>query len=50
MFFLPRIEPAEWGANMPGSPLFADDGALEPVTVFLSPVRRWSDGTPDAPP
>jgi hypothetical protein len=49
MFFLPRIKPADWGANLPGSPLFADDGALEPVTVFMSPVRRWSDGTPDAP-
>lgn len=49
MFFIPRIKPAEWGANLPGSPLFADDGALEPVTIFMSPVRKWSDGTPDAP-
>jgi hypothetical protein len=49
MFFLPRIKPAEWGANLPGSPLIAMDGALEPVTIFLSPVRKWSDGTVDAP-
>jgi hypothetical protein len=49
MFFLPRTKPADWGANLPGSPLFALDGALEPVTIFLSPVRKWSDGTPDAP-
>jgi hypothetical protein len=49
MFFLPRTKPAEWGANLPGSPLFAADGALEPVTIFLSPVRKWSDGTVDAP-
>lgn len=47
MFFLPRTSPAEWGANLPESPLFADDGALEPYTIFMSPVRHWSDGTPD---
>ncbi|MHB8417983.1 MAG: hypothetical protein ACYDCL_07895 [Myxococcales bacterium] len=49
MFFLPRTKAAEWGANLPGSPLFAADGALEPVTIFMSPVQKWSDGTPDAP-
>jgi hypothetical protein len=49
MFFLPRTKPADWGANLPGSPLIAADGALEPVTIFLSPVRKWSDGTVDAP-
>jgi hypothetical protein len=49
MFFLPRTKAADWGANLPGSPLFAVDEALEPVTIFMSPVRRWSDGTLDAP-
>jgi hypothetical protein len=49
MFFLPRTKPADWGANLPGSPLFAADGVLVPVTIFMSPVRKWSDGTPDAP-
>lgn len=49
MFFLPRTHPTEWGANLPDSPLFADDGALEPYTVFMVPVQRWSDGTPDTP-
>jgi hypothetical protein len=49
MFFLPRTQPAEWGANLPGSPLFASSQELPPVTIFMSPVRDWSDGTPDAP-
>jgi hypothetical protein len=49
MFFLPRTKAADWGANLPGSPLFAADQGLAPVTIFMSPVRRWSDGTLDAP-
>jgi len=49
MIYAPRTPPSAWGANLPGSPLFADDGALEPLTVFMSPVPRWSDGTPDTP-
>jgi hypothetical protein len=49
MFFLPRTKAADWGANLPDSPLFAVDQALAPVTIFMSPVRRWSDGTLDAP-
>jgi hypothetical protein len=49
MFFLPSTTPADWGANLQGSPVFALQSAFEPVTIFLSPVRRWSDGTIDAP-
>jgi hypothetical protein len=49
MYFLPHNDPAEWGANLPGSPLFAVKAGVEPVTTFMSPVRKWSDGTPDAP-
>jgi hypothetical protein len=47
MYFLPRTKAADWGANMPGSPLFAQSEALAPVTIFMSPVRKWSDGTAD---
>jgi hypothetical protein len=46
MFFLPRAEPGEWGANLPGVPVLADQGGLEPLTVFFSLVPYWSDGTP----
>ena len=46
MFFLPRMAPTEWGANLPGGAVFGDDGSLEPLTVFFVPVAEWSDGTP----
>jgi hypothetical protein len=46
MFYLPRTAPAAWGANLSGSPVFSDAGALEPLTIFFVPVTRWSDGTP----
>jgi len=45
MFFLPHTESAAWGANLPGVPMFGGDGT-EPVTVFMTPVPNWSDGTP----
>jgi hypothetical protein len=47
MFFLPRTPASTWGANSPGSPLLASTSALEPVTVFMLPVSKWSDGTPE---
>jgi hypothetical protein len=45
MFFLPTTEAASWGANLDGSPVFAAQGAPEPVTIFMVPVMTWSDGT-----
>jgi hypothetical protein len=45
MFFLPPTEPASWGANLKGSPVFAAPGDPEPVTTFFVPVPKWSDGT-----
>lgn len=47
MFYLPRSAPTVWGANARDSPIYADTGGLEPVTVFFVPVAHWSDGTPD---
>jgi hypothetical protein len=47
MFFLPHTEAAAWGANLPGVPVIGGGGALEPVTIFMTPVPKWSDGTPD---
>jgi len=46
MFFLPHTESAAWGANLPGVPMFGGGGGIEPITVFLTPVPNWSDGTP----
>ena len=50
MFFAPQVDPAVWGAGLEGSPIIAFTTAVEHMTVFLVPVRRWSDGTPAATP
>jgi hypothetical protein len=50
MFFLPPIDAAEWGANLPGAPVMGAGGGLEPWTLFFVPVPRWSDGTLDQNP
>jgi hypothetical protein len=49
MFFVARAAAASWGwgANLPGSPIVAQEGVDDdPVTIFFIPVRRWSDGSP----
>ena len=48
MFFASQADPAAWGADLPGSPIFAFHDTWEHLTVFLIPVRQWSDGTPDS--
>jgi hypothetical protein len=48
MFFLPPGEAAAWGANLPGSPILADDDTPDRMTVFKVPVATWSDGTSDS--
>jgi hypothetical protein len=45
MFFYSDIDPAIWGANLPGSPVIAVADPLEHLTQFVIPVQRWSDGT-----
>ena len=47
MFFVSQAAPAAWGADLPGSPVFAFNNSWEHMTTFLIPVREWSDGTPD---
>jgi len=52
MFYVPLTDSMTWGAGMPGSPVLLNphfNGAPEPVTEFMIPVRKWSDGTPDLP-
>jgi len=46
MWFVPATKPATWGANLPGSPVFAATDNIERYTIFLVPVGHWSDGTP----
>jgi hypothetical protein len=45
MFFLP-LDPAPWGANLPGSPVIGVQDTLGRLTVYMIPVGHWSDGTP----
>jgi hypothetical protein len=48
MIYAPLADGATWGADLPGSPVILAgqfQGAPEPVTVFLVPVSKWSDGT-----
>jgi hypothetical protein len=47
MFFVPLAEAKTWGANLPGSPILAAEDPPERLTIFLIPVAKWSDGTPD---
>ena len=47
MFFLSQTDPAAWGAGMQGSPILSFNDKWECLTVFLVPVRQWSDGTAD---
>jgi len=46
MFFTPETDSKAWGADLPGSPIVTFQNPEEGLTVFLIPVRRWSDGTP----
>ena len=53
MFFYSQTDPATWGANLSGSPVFAVEDTLEQLTSFVVAVQRWSDGTevlPASPP
>jgi hypothetical protein len=48
MFFLPQVKAEAWGAGLAGSPILAGLDPEDRLTVFLIPVGKWSDGTPDA--
>jgi hypothetical protein len=45
MFYFSQTDPATWGANLPGSPIFASSDTSEQLTEFVVVVQRWSDGT-----
>jgi len=45
MFFYSQTDPATWGANLPGSPIFGISDDHERLTEFAVGVQRWSDGT-----
>jgi len=47
MFFVPSVDAKAWGADLPGSPILSTDDPDDRMTVFLIPVKKWSDGTLD---
>jgi hypothetical protein len=49
MFYTPLIDGANWGADLPKSPVYLIpqfQGAPEPIDVFMVLTGKWSDGTP----
>jgi hypothetical protein len=48
MFFAPSTKPEAWGANLDNSPIVAAEDTEDRITIFMVPVSRWSDGTPDS--
>jgi len=48
MFYFPLTDKSSWGADLPNSPVTLNpqfrDGP-EPITEFVIPVGKWSDGT-----
>jgi hypothetical protein len=49
MFYTPLMAGSNWGAGLPGSPVFLlpqFDGKPEPIDVFIVMTGKWSDGTP----
>jgi len=52
MFYTPLMNGANWGADLPKSPVSlipVFNGSPEPIDVFIVVTRTWSDGTPLPP-
>jgi hypothetical protein len=48
MFYFPMTDKSSWGADLPDSPVTLNpqfEGGPEPITEFVIPVGKWSDGT-----
>jgi len=45
MFYFPRTDNMAWGGGLPGSPVIVHQDAPEPITTFVIPVSKYSDGT-----
>ena len=46
MFYMPPIPTTDWGADLPGTRVFATEAGVDPYTIFYVPVATWSDGSP----
>ena len=50
MIYFAHTNSADWGANLHGSPIIAEQADPEPITTFDVYVPLWSDGTPPTMP
>jgi hypothetical protein len=48
MFWAERTQPESWGVGAPGSPVLGKEEIPGRLTIFIVPVGKWSDGTPDS--
>ena len=49
MFYTPLMDGANWGADLPKSPVYLlpqFHGEPEPIDLFMILTGMWSDGTP----
>jgi hypothetical protein len=50
MFYGARSDGSDWGADLPGSPVYLNpqfqNNSPESLTTYMVVVERWSDGTP----
>jgi hypothetical protein len=45
MFYFPKTDNMAWGAGLPGSPVIVHQDSPEPMTTFVIPLGKYSDGT-----
>jgi hypothetical protein len=45
MFWFPRKDNMDWGAEVPGSPVDVHQYSPQPITEFSISVSKWSNGT-----
>jgi len=46
MFWFAQADRMTWGAGIPGSPIYVNQNAPDPITTFVISAPKWSDGTP----
>ena len=44
MFWFPQTDHMNWGAGLPGSPVYVHQDSPDPITTFVISVSQWSDG------
>jgi hypothetical protein len=45
MFWFPQRDNIAWGAGLPGSPVYVNQDAPDPITTFIISAPTWSDGS-----